>query len=289
MYPAAFDYQAPKTLAEALTLLDQHGEDAKVLAGSQSLIPLLKLRLAYPKLLVDLRKLPGMVGVWEAGQSLQIGAMTTHHAIATNALCKAKLPMLAEAASQIGDAQVRNQGTIGGSLAHADPSADWPAVTQVLDATVVLVSKSGERTMKIDDFLVGPLTTALGPGELVTQIRVNLPAGKSGAAYEKLSHPASRFAIVGVAAVVTLGGDGKISAAKVAITGLGMKAARVAAVEGALVGKAPTTASFDAAAAHITTGIELREDLTGSAAYHGQLARVTAGKALARAAARAAG
>ena len=289
MYPAAFDYHAPKTIAEALALLDQHQDDAKVLAGSMSLVPLLKLRLAYPKHLVDLRKLPGMVGVWEAGQSLQIGAMTTHHAIATNALCQAKLPMLAEAAAQIGDAQIRNQGTIGGSLAHADPSADWPAVCSALDATMVLVSKKGERTLAIKDFLIGPLTSALGPGELLTQVRIGLPAGKSGAAYEKLPHPASRFAIVGVAAVITLGGDGRIASAKVAVTGLGSKASRVAAVEAALAGKAPDAAAIDAAVAHIAAGVELRADLTGSAAYHGQLAKVTAAKAVARAAARAKG
>ena len=288
MYPAAFDYHAPKSIAEALALLDQHQDDAKVLAGSQSLIPLLKLRLAYPKHLVDLRKLPGLVGVWESSGTLQIGAMTTHHGIATSALCHLELPMLSEAAAQIGDAQVRNMGTIGGSLAHADPSADWPAVCSALDATVILVSTKGERTMAIKDFLVGPLTSALEPGEILTQVRVALLEGRSGAAYQKLPHPASRFAIVGVAAVITLGADGKISSARVAVTGLGSKASRVAAVEGALLGKAPDAAVFAAAAAWIADGIELRADLTGSAAYHRQLAQVTAGKALARAAARAA-
>jgi carbon-monoxide dehydrogenase medium subunit len=287
MYPPQFDYHAPSSIGDALALLAQHGDDAKVVSGGMSLIPLLKFRLAYPKHLVDLRKVPGLVGVWEAGHTLQIGGMTTHHAVATSALAKAKAPMLAEAAALIGDAQVRNRGTIGGSLAHADPSADWPAVTLAMDGSVVLVSKSGERTVGIGDFIVGPLTSALEPGELVTQVRVQLPQGKSGSAYEKLAHPASRFAIVGVAASLSVGADGKISSARVAITGVGPKPQRSAKAEAALVGQAIGAAALEKAAGLAADGIELREDLTGSADYHAQLARVTAGKALARAAARA--
>lgn len=288
MYPPPFDYHAPSSIGDALALLSQHGDDAKVLSGGMSLIPLLKFRLAYPAHLVDLRKVPGLVGVWEAGHTLQIGGMTTHHAVATSALAKAKAPMLAEAAALIGDAQVRNRGTIGGSLAHADPSADWPAVTLALDGSVVLVSQKGERTLSIGQFIVGPLTSALEPGELVTQVRVQLPQGKSGSAYEKLPHPASRFAIVGVAASLSVGADGKISSARVAITGVGPKPQRSAKAEAALVGQAIGAAALEKAAGLAADGIELREDLTGSADYHAQLARVTAGKALARAAARAA-
>jgi carbon-monoxide dehydrogenase medium subunit len=286
MYPPQFDYHAPANINDALALLAQHGDDAKVVSGGMSLIPLLKFRLAYPKHLVDLRKVPGLVGVWEAGTTLQIGGMTTHHAMATSALAKAKAPMLAEAAALIGDAQVRNRGTIGGSLAHADPAADWPAVTLAMDGSVVLVSKAGERTVSIGDFIVGPLTSALEPGEIVTQVRVQLPQGKSGSAYEKLAHPASRFAIVGVAASLSVGADGKISSARVAITGVGPKPQRSAKAEAALVGQAIGAAVLEQAAGLAADGIELREDLTGSADYQAQLARVTAGKALARAAAR---
>jgi carbon-monoxide dehydrogenase medium subunit len=288
MYPPPFDYHAPSSINDALALLNEHGDDAKVVSGGMSLIPLLKFRLAYPKHLVDLRKVPGLVGVWESGHTLQIGGMTTHHAVATNALAKAKAPMLAEAAALIGDAQVRNRGTIGGSLAHADPSADWPAVTLALDGSVVLVSKKGERSMSIGEFIVGPLTSALEPGEIVTQVRVQVPAGKSGAAYEKLAHPASRFAIVGVAASLSVGADGKVTSARVAITGVGPKPQRSAKAEAALVGQAIGAAALEKAAGLAADGIELRADLTGSADYHAQLARVTAGKALARAAARAA-
>jgi aerobic carbon-monoxide dehydrogenase medium subunit len=287
MYPTSFDYHAPSTLAEALALMEQYQDDAKVLAGSMSLVPLLKLRLASPKHLIDLRRLPGMSGIWESGSTLQIGAMTTHHDIATSALIKSKLPMMAEAAAQIGDAQIRNRGTIGGSLAHADPSADWPAVTMALDATVHLVGKKGERALKVEQFITGTLTSALEPGELVAQVRVPVPGKHTGAAYEKLPHPASRFAIVGVAALLTVDG-GKIASARVAVTGIGAKAARSAAVERAVTGAADQKA-VDAAAAHVIDGLDLRADATGSADYKAQLAKVTARKALHEAARRAFG
>jgi carbon-monoxide dehydrogenase medium subunit len=286
MYAAPFEYHAPSTLAEALALIGQHGEDAKVIAGSQSLVPLMKLRLATPKHVVDLRKVPGMSGVWVSGDTLQIGALTTHRQIEANAEVRARAPMMAEAAGLIGDAQVRNLGTIGGSLAHADPAADWPAVTLALDASVQIAGKKGERTLKIEQLIVGPLTTALEPGEILTQVRVPA-AARSGSAYEKVPHPASRFAIVGVAAVVALDGAGAVQSARVVVAGLGSKASRAAGVEHALQGKKPDADALQAAAAHAADGLDLRADLIGSAAYKAQLASVTAAKALKRAAARA--
>src|SRR5712691_8484183 len=195
MYPAPFEYHAPRSIAEAIALLTQHGDQAKVISGSQSLVPLMKLRLTTPAHVVDLRKVPGMSGIREEGGALVIGALTTHRAIERSEAVRAKLPILPEAAALIGDPQVRNLGTIGGSLAHADPSADWPAVTTALDASVQIAGKKGERTVKIEDFIVGPLTTALGPGELLVQVRVPIPGARSGAAYEKYPHPASRFAV----------------------------------------------------------------------------------------------
>src|SRR5689334_11265041 len=168
MYPASFEYHTPATLQEAIALLGKYGDDAKVLSGSQSLIPLMKLRLAQPAHVVDLRKISALTGVKQVGNDLHIGAMTTHGALARNELFRSKLPMAAEAANQIGDAQVRNLGTIGGSLAHADPSADWPAVLTALDASVVVVGPRGERTLKVhDELIVGPLTTSLQPGEIL--------------------------------------------------------------------------------------------------------------------------
>src|SRR5881275_2442549 len=156
MYPASFEYYTPSTLAEAIELLGRFGDEAKVLSGSQSLIPLMKLRLAQPAHLVDLRKVEGLTGVREAQGALLIGALTTHAALASSELIRQKLPMAAEAAGQIGDAQVRNLGTIGGSLAHADPSADWPAALVALDASVVVAGPRGERTIKLEDLIVGP-------------------------------------------------------------------------------------------------------------------------------------
>jgi carbon-monoxide dehydrogenase medium subunit len=287
MYPAPFEYHSPKTLAEALALLEQHGDAGKAIAGSMSLVPMMKLRLVTPAHVIDLRKLPGMVGVWETGGALQIGAMTTHRQIEHDATVRKVMPMMAEAAGNIGDRQVRNMGTIGGSLAHADPSADWPAVTIALDATLQLVSKSGERSVKAEDFIVGPLTTVLQPGELIAQVRIPAAAARTGRAYEKCPHPASRFAIAGIAAALTLDAAGKIASARVAITGVGPKASRASGVEKALLGKAPDAAAIEAAAAHATDGIEVRDDLVGSADYKKHLAKAFAIRALTRAASEA--
>jgi aerobic carbon-monoxide dehydrogenase medium subunit len=286
MYPAPFDYHTPATLSEALGLLDRFRDDAKLLAGSQSLIPLMKLRLATPGHLVDLRKVSGLAGITESDEELRIGAMTRYREIETSKLVRAKIPAMSEAAGQIGDAQVRNMGTIGGSLAHADPSADWPAVTVALDASVRIVSRAGERTLKVEELIQGPLTTGLEPGEILVQVRVPLPRGRTGSAYEKLPHPASRFAIVGVAARISLDGA-KVREARVAITGLGSKVTRATGVEQALVGQGSDPAMLDAAAARAAEGLELRADLIGSADYKANLAKVYTARALRRAVGRA--
>jgi aerobic carbon-monoxide dehydrogenase medium subunit len=287
MYPAQFEYHAPSTVAEAVALLDRFQDDAKLISGSQSLVPMMKLRLVQPKHVVDLRKVPGLTGIVEEGGAIVIGAMTTHRAIEASALLRARLPVLPEAAAMIGDAQVRNLGTIGGSLSHADPAADWPAVTMALDASVRVAGPRGERTVPVQEFIQGPLTTSLEPSEILVHVRIPLPKAKAGSAYEKLPHPASRFAIVGVAAVVALDARGTIQAARVAVTGLGARATRATAVEKALQGAQPTPAALDAAAGHAADGIELREDAIGSPAYKAHLAAVHAGRALRRAVGRA--
>jgi carbon-monoxide dehydrogenase medium subunit len=286
MYSSPFEYHAPATMAEALALLEKHGEEAKILTGGQSLVPVMKLRLAAPSHLVDLRKVPGLTGIRESGGNLQIGGMSTHDTVGNSPLVKQKLPMAAEAAMLIGDRQVRNLGTIGGSIAHADPSADWPAVMMALDASVVIAGPKGERTQKLSDFIVGPLTTTLAGGEILTQINVPLPGPKAGGAYEKMPHPASRFAIVGVAAEISLGANGSIAWARIAITGLAPKVTRATAVEQALQGKKADAAK--AAAAHATDGMELRDDPTGSPAYRANLAAIYCERAIIRALARAA-
>ena len=287
MYSAPFEYHAPATLSEAIALLGRYGDEAKVLAGSQSLVPLMKLRLAQPAHLVDLRKIEGLTGVREAQGTLFIGALTTHAAVASSEVVRARLPMAAEAASLIGDAQVRNLGTIGGSLAHADPAADWPAVLTALDASVVVAGARGEKTVKVADLIVGPLTTALQPGELLTQIRIPLPPARTAGAYEKLPNPASRFAIVGVAAEISLDAKGAVQWSRIALTGLGSKVTRAGYVEQSLQGKQADAATVKAAAARAAEGLELRPDLTGSAAYKAQLAAVYTERAILRASARA--
>jgi aerobic carbon-monoxide dehydrogenase medium subunit len=287
MYSAPFEYHAPATLSEAIALLGRYGDEAKVLAGSQSLIPLMKLRLAQPAHLVDLRKVDGLTGVREAQGALFVGALTTHAAMGASEVVRSRLPMVAEAANQIGDAQVRNLGTIGGSLAHADPSADWPAVLMALDATVVVAGPRGERTLKVQDLITGPLSTVLENGELLTQVKIPLPPTRTAGAYEKLPNPASRFAIVGVAAEVSLDARNTVQWSRIAITGLAPKVTRATAVEEALQGKPADAAAVKGAAGHAAHGLELRADLTGSAAYKAQLASVYTERAVLRAISRA--
>src|SRR2546422_1691321 len=288
MYPASFEYHAPSTLQEAIALLGKYGDDAKLLSGSQSLIPLMKLRLASPAHVVDLRKVDGLTGVKQVGNELHIGAMTTHAALAKNELFRSKLPMAAEAAGQIGDAQVRNLGTIGGSLAHADPSADWPAVLTALDASVVVAGPRGERTLKVyEQLIVGPLTTSLQAGEILTQVRVTLPPARTAGAYEKLPNPASRFAVVGVAAEISLDARNAVQWSRIAITGLGSRVSRANGVEQALQGKAAEPAAIKSAAVRAAGGLEVRADLSGSAAYKAQIAAGYTERAVLRAVARA--
>ena len=287
MYPAPFEYHRASTAHEAVALLGRYGAEAKLLAGGHSLIPLLKLRFASPKHLIDVRRIPGLSGVREDGGMLVVGAATPHATLERSPLVRERLPMLAEAAAQIGDPQVRNMGTIGGSLVHADPSADLPAVMLALGATLVALGPKGPRTLPIDSFFFKLFTTMLGPDELLTEIVIPLPGPGTGGAYEKFPHPASRYAIVGVAAQLTLQG-GRISAARIGITGVAAKAYRAAAAEAALVGQAPDAATFSAAAARATEGVAVRSDPQTGDAYWRSLATTFTRRALQRAAKRAA-
>ena len=287
MYPAAFEYHRPTSVQEALGLLAKHQDDAKLLAGGHSLIPLMKFRLAQPKHVIDLGGVGGLAGVREEKGAVVIGALTTHATIEHSALLKGKCPILPEAAARIGDPQVRNMGTIGGSLAHADPAADWPAVILALGAELKAVGPTEERTIKADDFFKDLLTTALQPNEILVEIRVQLPQAKSGAAYVKFPHPASRFAVVGVAALLTLDAKGACQRASVALTGIGPKATRAKGVEAALTGKALDAKALEAAAEKAPEGIAIQADLQGSEEYKAHLARVFTRRALEAALARA--
>ncbi|HEV8227813.1 MAG TPA: xanthine dehydrogenase family protein subunit M [Methylomirabilota bacterium] len=285
MYPAQFEYHKASTVKEALDLLGKYKDEAKLLAGGHSLLPAMKLRLAQPKHLIDIGKVSGLSGVKEEGGTLVIGAMTTHYAIESSALLKSKCPLLPEVAGHIGDPMVRNMGTIGGSLAHADPAADWPAAAIALNADLVAEGPKGKRTIKADDFFKGLLTTALADDEILTEIRVPAAAANVKSAYVKFPHPASRFAVVGVAAVLTMDG-GNVSKASIGITGAGSKAVRAKGVEAAITGKAADAASIQAAAEKGADGVDVQPDLQGSEEYKKHLLKVFSKRAIEAAAAK---
>jgi carbon-monoxide dehydrogenase medium subunit len=283
MIPAPFEYLAHKTLEEALRLLERHGDEAKVLAGGHSLLPLMKLRLAAPRYVIDLGKLRGMSYIREEGGQIVIGALTTHAEVEGSAMLQGACPLLQETAAEIGDVQVRNCGTLGGSLAHADPAADYPAAVLVLDAEIVAASTAGTRTIPARQFFVDMLTTQLRPGEILSQVRLPKLMARTGTAYCKLHQPASGFAIVGVAARVTLSKGGKIEDVAVGITGVGPKAYRAEAAEKALRGRKVTPKLLAAAARNAAQGVVPLADLHASAEYRREMAAVFARRALERA------
>jgi len=283
MIPAQFEYVAPKTLEDALRLVERHGDEAKILAGGHSLLPLMKLRLAQPRYVIDIGRLRNMNYIREENGHIAIGALTTHAEIESSTLLRAKCPLLAETAAVIGDVQVRNRGTLGGSLAHADPAADYPAAALALDVEIVAASTAGTRPIPIAEFFVDMLTTSLRPGEILSQVRVAPLGPQTGTAYEKLHQPASGFAIVGVAVRLMLGKDGAIEEAAIGVTGLGPKAFRAAGAEKILRGKKASVKLFDEAARYAAQGIEPLSDLHASAEYRREMAAVYTRRALERA------
>jgi carbon-monoxide dehydrogenase medium subunit len=242
--PTAFEYSRAASLDDALAKLKAAGGKAKLVAGGHSLIPLMKLRLSEPEALIDIARIPGLAGIREKDGTIEIGAATVHHDVATSALLRERCPVLADAAGEIGDPQVRNRGTIGGSLAHADPSADYPAVMLALDADIHVKGPGGGRVVKARDFFQDLFTVDLQPDEIITAAQF-VPV--RSAAYAKLHQKASHYAIVGVAVALDVKG-GKIASARVGITGAGSSASRLTSVEQALAGKAPSTETFEAAA-----------------------------------------
>ena len=272
-----FEYSAPTNLQEALGLL--RGENVKVLAGGMSLIPLMKLRLALPEQLVDLGRIPDLNTIREDNGALRIGATTTHYQVESSALIRSKCPLLAEAASNIGDIQVRNMGTIAGSIAHADPAADYPASLLALEARVLLMNAKSQREIPIADFFVDTFTTALEPGEIIREVVVPIEDQSVGTSYQKMFQPASGFAIVGVAARVRKAG-GKISMARVGVTGLSGKPYRANSVEKTLEGTAGAASDIQKAAASVADGIDPNSDLHASAEYRKHLAQIYAQRAL---------
>ncbi|MEE9241110.1 MAG: xanthine dehydrogenase family protein subunit M [bacterium] len=287
MIPADFDYYRPATLDEAIKMLQNYGPEAKLLAGGHSLLPILKARLAQPEILIDIGRIPDLKGVMQENHSILIGALTTHDEIASSPVVREQCPLLAEAAEQIGDVQVRNRGTIGGSLSHADPAADYPAAMIALDAEIVLTGPEGARSMRAENFFEGTYETALVGNEILTSVLVPIPPAGSGGAYFKVAQGASGFAVCGVAATLTLGSGGEVASASVGVTGVAALAYRASSVEEAITGKAPTAENIGAAAAHAADDVQPLEDFHASADFRRQLARVWTGRALQQAAERA--
>ena len=280
MYAPDFAYYRAGSLAEAGQLLQQH-PGAKLLAGGHSLIPLLKLRLATPPALIDIGRLDELKGISVTDGRVRIGSLTTHAELAASSELAKRCPALREAAGLIGDPAVRNRGTIGGNVAHADPASDLPTVLRALDATIAVTVDGGERSIPAADFFEGMMETALGDHDIVTAIEVPAASAGQGQAYIKFSHPASRYAVVGAAASVTLVG-GSISTAAVALGGLVPVATRATSVEQALGGQAPSDDSIAAAAAAVSAdlGDDLIGDIYASAEYRRAMAPVCVKRAL---------
>ncbi len=289
MIPDRFEYFAPKTVAEAVGLLKTHGSDAKALAGGHSLIPLMKLRLAAPRYLVDLNGISEMAYIKEADGVLRIGAMTRHADLETSDLIRSRYALLADTARVISDPLVRNMGTIGGSLAHADPAGDWGAAMLAARATVVATGPRGERTVAIDDFLVDTFTTALEPNEILTEIRVPRPPARSGGVYLKLERKVGDFAIVAVGASVVLDTRGACESAGIGLCNVGPTSLRAKRAEEALRGQKPDDAAIARAAQAAAAESNPVTDLRGPAEYKRDVVRVLTARALRLAVQRAKG
>jgi carbon-monoxide dehydrogenase medium subunit len=287
MKPPRFEYEAPGSVAEALALLGRHGDQAKVLAGGQSLTPLLNFRLVRPQVLVDLNEIAELTGIREVDGMLAIGAMTRQRAVETSDVVRRRCPLLADAMPQIGHVQIRNRGTIGGSLAHADPAAELPAVVAALDGRMVARGPAGERLLATEQFFVGYLTTALETGELLMEVRLPVAAPRTGTAFVEVSRRHGDFALVGVAATVTLDQTGVCVGCALALTGVGPTPIVARAAASALVGARPTTAMLEEAGRRAAADLRPDSDLHASSEYRQHVAGVLTRRALGHAVERA--
>jgi carbon-monoxide dehydrogenase medium subunit len=279
MYPASFEYFAPRTLDEALSTLERFGDEGKVLAGGQSLIPLMKLRFAAPRALVDINRVEGLDGLEEREGQLRFGALVRHKTCERSELLRGRYGLFGDAARQIADPVVRNLGTVAGSLAHADPQGDWPSVMLAARAEVVVRSAGGERTISIDDFLQGPFTTTLEPNEIVTEVRVPAPSGRAAGAYEKLERKIGDYATAGVAVHLTFS-NGSVDRAGIALTAVGPTNIRAAAAENALNGRALDDAAIEEAAGLAAEAAQPHSDERGTEEYKRNVIRVLTARAL---------
>lgn len=290
MIPRSFDYFAPKTLNETSSLLKRYGSSAKILAGGMSLIPIMKLGLGSPRYIIDINGVAGLEYIKQAQGKLLIGALTRHHTLETSKLIKQKGSLMAETASWVGDPQVRNMGTIGGSLSHADPSGDWGATLLALRGEMKVRGSGKERIIKADDFFVDTFTSALKQNELLTEVRIPIPSGKNGSAYMKLERKAGDFATVGVAAQISLDGKGQCAYAGIGLTALGPTSIRAKKAERVLVGSAPSPEKIKEAAVAASEDAQPTSDpLRGSAEYKMAMAIVYTRRAITTALSRAKG
>ena len=273
MYPASFRYFAPASLGEALSILDQEGEEAKVMAGGQSLIPLMKLRFASPRVIVDINRVPGLDGLVEEGGGLRIGALVRHRTCERSELLRGRYRLLGDAAPQIADPLVRNRGTVCGSLAHADPQGDWGAVMIAARAEVVASGSGGVRTIPIDELFQGPFTTPLRPNEIITEVRVPDPGARAGGAYLKLERKVGDYATAAVAVQLSFS-NGTVARAGIGPTGVGPTNLRARAAEEALVGSELTDAAIEEAGRLAARAAEPQSDIRGTAEYKRSLVRV---------------
>jgi aerobic carbon-monoxide dehydrogenase medium subunit len=285
--PAPFDYHAPATLAEVIALLREHGDAAKLLAGGQSLVPMLNMRLARPEVLIDLNRVAGLSYVRQEGDTLAIGAMTRHAEVERSALIARLQPLLTEAMAQVGHIQIRNRGTIGGSLVHADPSAELPAVLAALDGSVRVAGPGGEREIGAADLFLMYFTTSLQADEVLTEVRLPVLPARTGWAFEEVARRHGDFALVGVAVTLTLEEGGGISAGRIALTGVGMTPVRAASAEARLAGRRPSAGIFAEAASAVRDEIEPDTDIHATADFRRHLAGVLTERALGRALQRA--
>ncbi len=283
MYPASFEYSAPVTLDEALSILDQHGDEAKLLAGGQSLIPLMKLRFAAPGMLVDLNRIPGLDGLAEQDGFLHIGPLVRHRACERSELLRERYGVLSATAPQISDPIVRNLGTVAGSLAHADPQGDWGSALLAAGGEVEARSSAGTRTIPLSDFFRGPFETVLEPTEIVTAVRVPSPAGRAFGAYLKLERKVGDFATVGVAVHLTFA-DGRVDRAGIALTAVAPNTIAATEAAASLVGAELDEAAIAQAASLAAQAAQPRGDLRGSADYKRRVVRVFTERALRQAA-----
>ena len=279
MIPGAFEYFAPRTLADAVKYLAEHRDDVKILSGGQSLLPLMKMRLSKPAFVLDIGRIPGLDTITEEGSSLLVGAMVTHTEIEDSKLLQGKCPLLPQTATTIADVQVRNRGTLGGSIAHADPAGDWPAAALALDAEVKVAGPSGERWVKCEDFFLGLLMSVLEPDEIVTALKFP-STGNDKTAYLKAAPRSSGFAVVGAAVRLSLDGSGACARAAVGITGVTDKAYRAERTEQMLTGKKLNAAVIEQAAAEATRNVDAIEDINSSAEYRRHLTQVYVARAL---------